>query len=571
MKATRLSLFCMAVSLLACAFAVAQQTTQQDDSTTKKIDTSKKKDTKPAETVARPMTDKERKAKEKQLRKELATPYRKWLNEDVVYIITDEERSAFMRLQTDEEREQFIENFWLRRDPTPDTVENEFREEHYRRIAYAKEHFASGIPGWKTDRGRIYITYGPPDEIDDHSSGGTYERPPEEGGGETSTYPFQQWRYRYIDGIGTNIIIEFVDPTMSGEFHMTMDPSEKDALLYVPNAGLTMMEQMGMSDKTQRFQNTDGTHLAAPMGGLPESMNEFSRLEQYAKLQKPPAIKYADLEAKVDSRILYDILPMKVRVDFFPVTDASVMTYVTVQFDNKDLQLKTKDGVATANIHLFGEFRTISGKIVQTFEEDLQVPGGPEQYRSDWQQRKSIAQKEVPLRPGVYRLDVVAKDVTSGFANNYPTTVTVPRIDPDVLSTSTLILADDLENVPWRNIGTGQFVIGDTKVRPLIGGAFRRDQTLGIFMKLYNLGTTEQNRKPQGEIQYEVFKTGTAEPIVTTADDIGKLPDASAAQVTLQKRLRLEQFAPGSYTLRIKITDKNRNQTLTQSAPFTVT
>ena len=571
MKATRLSLFCMAVSLLACAFAVAQQTTQQDDSTTKKIDTSKKKDTKPAETVARPMTDKERKAKEKQLRKELATPYRKWLNEDVVYIITDEERSAFMRLQTDEEREQFIENFWLRRDPTPDTVENEFREEHYRRIAYANEHFASGIPGWKTDRGRIYITYGPPDEIDDHSSGGTYERPPEEGGGETSTYPFQQWRYRYIDGIGTNIIIEFVDPTMSGEFHMTMDPSEKDALLYVPNAGLTMMEQMGMSDKTQRFQNTDGTHLAAPMGGLPESMNEFSRLEQYAKLQKPPAIKYADLEAKVDSRILYDILPMKVRVDFFPVTDASVMTYVTVQFDNKDLQLKTKDGVATANIHLFGEFRTISGKIVQTFEEDLQVPGGPEQYRSDWQQRKSIAQKEVPLRPGVYRLDVVAKDVTSGFANNYPTTVTVPRIDPDVLSTSTLILADDLENVPWRNIGTGQFVIGDTKVRPLIGGAFRRDQTLGIFMKLYNLGTTEQNRKPQGEIQYEVFKTGTAEPIVTTADDIGKLPDASAAQVTLQKRLRLEQFAPGSYTLRIKITDKNRNQTLTQSAPFTVT
>ncbi|HUB77700.1 MAG TPA: GWxTD domain-containing protein [Bryobacteraceae bacterium] len=571
MKATRLSLFCMAVLLLACVFAIAQQTSQQDDSTIKKIDNSKKKDTKPPETVARPMTDKERKAKEKQLRKELATPYRKWLNEDVVYIITDEERSAFMRLQTDEEREQFIENFWLRRDPTPDTVENEFREEHYRRIAYANEHFASGIPGWKTDRGRIYITYGPPDEIDDHSSGGTYERPPEEGGGETSTYPFQQWRYRYIEGIGTNIIIEFVDPTMSGEFHMTMDPSEKDALLYVPNAGLTIMEQMGMSDKTQRFNNTDGTHLAAPMGGLPESMNEFSRLEQYAKLQKPPAIKYADLEAKVDSRILYDILPMKVRVDFFPVTDASVMTYVTVQYDNKDLQLKTKDGVATANVHLFGEFRTISGRIVQTFEEDLQIPGGPEQYRTDWQQRKSIGQKEVPLKPGVYRLDVVSKDVTSGFANNYQTTVNVPRIDPDTLSTSTLILADDLENVPLRNIGTGQFVIGDTKVRPRLGSTFRRDETLGIFMKLYNFATTEQSRKPQGEIQYEVFKTGTAEPIVAATDDIGKLPDASAAQVTLQKRLRLEQFAPGSYTLKIKITDKNRNQTLTQSAPFTVT
>ena len=517
------------------------------------------------------MTDKERKAKEKQLRKELATPYRKWLNEDVTYIITDEERSAFMRLQTDEEREQFIENFWLRRDPSPDTVENEFREEHYRRIAYANEHFASGIPGWKTDRGRIYITYGPPDEIDDHSSGGSYERPPEEGGGETSTYPFQQWRYRWIDGVGTNVIIEFVDPTMSGEFHMTMDPSEKDALLYVPNAGLTVLEQMGISDKTQRFNNTDGTHLAEPMGGLPESMNEFTRLEQFVNLQKPPKIKFTDLEAKVDSRITYDVLPMKVRVDFFPVTDASVMTYVSVQFDQKDLQLKTKDGVSSANIHLFGEFRTIAGKIVQSFEQDMVIDGGPTQFRSDWLQRKSIGQKIVPLKPGVYRLDVVCKDQTSGFANNYSRTVTVPRLDPDTLSTSTLILADDIESVPMRSIGTGQFVIGDTKVRPRIGEIFRRDEPLGIYMKVYNFGVDEQTRKPQGSVEYEVVRTGTADPIVATTEDIGKIPDASGSQVTIQKRLRLEQFAPGSYTLRIKITDKNRNKTLTQSAPFTVT
>jgi hypothetical protein len=358
---------------------------------------------------------------------------------------------------------------------------------------------------------------------------------------------------------------------MSGEFHMTMDPSEKDALLYVPNAGLTVLEQMGMSDKTQRFQNTDGTHLAAPLGGLPESMNEFTRLEQFANLQKPPKIKFADLEAKVDSRILYDILPMQVNVDFFPVTEASVMTYVTVQFDNKNLQLKTKDGVATANVHLFGEFKTISGKIVQTFEEDLMIDGGPAQFRSDWMQHKSIGQKSVPLKPNTYRLDVVCKDVTSGFANNYNKQVTVPRLDPDMLSTSTLILADDIQTVPMRNIGTGQFVIGDTKVRPRIGNSFRRDEVLGIYMKLYNFGMDENTRKPQGQVSYEVVKTGTADPIVATTEDVAKIQDASGAQVTLQKRLRLEQFAPGSYTLRIKIVDKNRNQTLTQSAPFTVT
>src|SRR5271165_2663441 len=246
MRAARLCIFCLAVSLLVCVFAIAQQ----DDN--KKSD----KKAKTVETISRPMTDKERKAKDKQLRKELATPYRRWLNEDVTYIITDEERSAFMRLQTDEEREQFVENFWLRRDPTPDTEENEYREEHYRRIAYANDRFASGIPGWKTDRGMIYIKYGPADEIESHPSGGSYERPYEEGGGTTSTYPFEQWRYRYIDDIGNNIEIEFVDPTMSGEYHMTMDPSEKDALLYVPNAGLTLSEQMGTADKSQRFTRT---------------------------------------------------------------------------------------------------------------------------------------------------------------------------------------------------------------------------------------------------------------------------------------------------------------------------
>jgi GWxTD domain-containing protein len=165
------------------------------------------------------------------IRKEMESPYRKWLNEDVAYIITDAERKAFLSLTTDFDREQFIEQFWKRRDPTPDTERNEYKEEHYRRIAYANDHFKSGIPGWKTDRGRIYIGYGPPDEIDSHPSGGSYTRPAEQGGGTTSTYPFEKWRYRYIEGMGENIILEFVDGERNGEYRMTMDPTEKEKLL----------------------------------------------------------------------------------------------------------------------------------------------------------------------------------------------------------------------------------------------------------------------------------------------------------------------------------------------------
>jgi GWxTD domain-containing protein len=154
-------------------------------------------------------------------------PYRKWLNEEVPYIITDQERSTFKSLSTNSDRAAFIGQFWLRRDPTPGTPRNEFREEHYRRIKYANERFASRIPGWKTDRGRIYIQYGPPDEIESHPSG-SYVRPPEQGGGTTANFPFEQWLYRRIEGIGENVIIDFVDRDMNGEYRMTMDPNVKN-------------------------------------------------------------------------------------------------------------------------------------------------------------------------------------------------------------------------------------------------------------------------------------------------------------------------------------------------------
>jgi len=568
MKVTCLSISSLCLAVAVCLFAAEQQGDQTNPDQKKAPATPPKK---PRDTVAKPLTDKQKKALEAKLKRELETPYRKWLNEDVAYIITDEERSAFKRLQTDDEREQFIENFWLRRDPTPDTVENEFKEEHYRRIAYANEHFASGIPGWKADRGRIYITFGPPDEIDSHPSGGSYQRPPEEGGGETSTFPFEQWRYRYIEDIGNNIIIEFVDTTMSGEYRMTMDPSEKDALLYVPGAGLTLMEQMGMSDKTQRFNNTDGTHLGQSFGGLPESMNEFNRIEQYAKLQRAPKIKFTDLEAAVTSRISYNILPMKVRVDYFPVTDASVFTAITLQFDNKDLQFQLKDGVQKATVNIYGRITTMTRRMAVNPFEDTVTVDSPTSMLQDFVQHKSIYQKQLPLAPGTYRLNVVAKDLVGGNMNNYEVAITVPRMDPEKLAGSTLILADLIEDLPIRSIGSGPFVLGSSKVRPRVDDIFKRDEKLGIYMKVYNFGSDESSRKPTGQVEYELLRDGSNERIFDFTEDLSQIPYASATQLTIQKLYPLKDLAPGKYTLKLRITDKTRNQTLTPSAQFTVT
>jgi hypothetical protein len=412
--------------------------------------------------------------------------------------------------------------------------------------------------------------YGPADEIEDHSSGGTYERPMEEGGGETSTYPFQTWRYRYIEGIGTNIMIEFVDPTMSGEFHMTMDPSEKDALLYVPNAGLTMSEQMGMSTKTDRFNRTDGTHLGTGTQPLPASMNEFERLEQFAKLQKPPKVKFKDLDAVVSSNIRYNTLPLKVQADYVRITDSTVLTSITVQLQRKDLQFQQKDNVATATVNIYGRITSIAGRVVNYFEDVVSVPV-PTELLGKAIEGASIYQKAIPLPPGMYRLNVVAKDVVGGNMTTYPMALNVPHFEEEKLASSSLILADLIEKVPTRSIGTGQFVIGDTKIRPRMGDTFDRNEKLGIYMQFYNFGPDEKTNKPNASIQYEITKTGsTGKPVLDYTEDVNQIPGASSAQVTVEKLLPLAALDPGEYTLTMKVVDKNRNQTLTPTANFTV-
>lgn len=552
---------CAFTSLLVPAFA---QDAGADKSPDKAPD-NKKRD----KTVAKPMTDKQRRQQQEKLRKELETPYKKWLTEDVGYIISDEERKAFKVLQTDEERDQFIEQFWLRRDPTPDTEENEYREEHYRRIAYANEHYASGIPGWKSDRGMIYIKYGPADETDVHN-GGTETRSFQEGGGQTSMYPYEDWRYRYIEGIGSNVEIEFVDTTLSGEFRMTMDPSEKDALLMVPGAGLTQCEQMGQCDKSQRFSRTDGTHLGTdPSAPMSAEMNEFTRLEKFAKLQAPPAVKFKDLEAAVNSTIKYNLLPMKVRADFIPVTGNSVLSNITIQFDRKDLQFKQRGGVASATVNIYARITSLARRPVNWFEDTVSVEV-PSDLLQQAVQGVSMYQKSVPLQPGRYRLNVAAKDLVGGNTTNFEMALEVPRIEDDRLGQSSLILADILEKVPTRNIGTGQFVIGTSKVRPRVDDTFRRDEKLGIYLQLYNFQADATTKKPNGTVEYVITKTGSEEKILEFSEEVGALSRASS-QVVIEKLLPLQSLQPGSYTLRMKVVDKTRNQTLTPSATFTVT
>src|SRR5437868_8759018 len=510
--------------------------------------------------------NKEAKRKMKRTLKELDSAYRQWLTEDVTYIISPDERNAFLQLDTNEEREQFIEQFWLRRSSNPDLPENDFKEEHYRRIAYANEHFASGIPGWKTDRGRMYIMWGPADEIESHPTGGTYDRPMEEGGGSTSTNPWETWRWRHLEGIGENIILEFVDPSGSGEYHMTMDPSEKDALLHVPGAGLSLMESMGMASKADRFTRSDGTNLPTTMGGQPASMNEFNRLEQFAKVQQAPAVKFKDLEALVTSRIVRDQVHFAWRTDFLKVTNDTVLVPVTVQVPNSQLSFQSKEGVHTATMNVFGRVSTLTGRVVQTFEEAISRDF-PDSLFQQSVKLQSIYQKAVPLRPGLYRLDLVIKDVQSGNVGVVNSRLQVLRYEDEKLEASSLILADQIEHVPAKQIGAGQFVLGSSKVRPRLAGDFTTADKLGIYMQVYNLKPDDKTHKSSATFQYTVKKgKDQVMQFKETSEEMKQTGD----QVTIERLLPLATLPPGKYTLEVDATDTHSNQTISRTADFTV-
>jgi len=508
------------------------------------------------------------KANEKQVLKELATPYKKWLSEDVAYIITDNERRAFLQLQTNEERENFIEQFWQRRNPDPDSVDNSYKEEHYRRIAYANEHFASGIAGWRTDRGRIYIMYGKPDDLESHTQGETWERPLDQGGGETSTYAYEDWTYHYIEGIGENVELEFVDPTGTGEFHLTTDPSEKDALLYVPGAGLTLAEQEGLSCKSARFLNSDGSHMAPSVyGARGTSLDEFNRLELEAKIWQPPAVKFKDLEEVVSSRIVRDQIKFDYRFDFMRVAGDTVLVPITLQIPNNQLSYQSKDGVHTATLNLFARVTTLSGRTVQTFEDTVRRDF-PDSLLQASLKTSSIYQKALPLRSGLYRLDVVLKDTTSNNVGVINTRLAVPPFDDDELQASTLIMADEIAPVAAKDIGIGMFVIGATKVRPKLDQSFGANQPIGIYFQVYNLKIDQNSHKNNASVDIQIFQGDKSIKHVTqTSEQLHE----TGEQLTVQESIPAQTLPPGNYRIEIKTTDALANQSISRSAEFKIT
>jgi GWxTD domain-containing protein len=527
--------------------------------------------------LKRRLTDREERERVKNTKAELKGEYKKWLDEDVRWIITDEEARAFKSLANDEERDQFIEQFWLRRNPNPDSPENEFRDEHYARIAYANEHFAAGKPGWMTDRGHIYIAYGKPDSIDSHPSGGSYERPMEEGGGNTSTFPFETWHYRYLEGVGDNIDIEFVDTCMCGDYHATIDRSEKDALKHVPGAGQTLYEQTGQAKQSDRFAGGGLEQLGnGPLSSMQQS-KQFDRLDTFAKLFAPPPVKFADLDQFLTSSKILNGPPFlfDVRTDYVKLTNDTVMVPLTLQIRNGDITYSSKDGDSVGTVNILGRVSNINHRVIQTFEDTVKVET-PSDLLARAKNNLSVYWKALPLPPGRYKVEIAIKDVNNpDHVGIWRRSLDVPKFDEDRLASSSLILADQMERVPSKDVGTGNFVIGNTKLRPRVPPTistpvtFHRAQNLNFWMQVYNLGISDSTKKNDATIEYQILDLATNKQILDVQDSAGKL-NPNADQLTLEKTMPLASLEPGRYQVTIKVNDGVSKQQIAQSAPFIV-
>ncbi len=516
--------------------------------------------------LKRPRTQKQEQAAQ---REKLSKPDRDFLNA-VAPIISDEELQAFKKLGTNAERYQFMEDFWFHRNPHPESDINEFKEEYFRRVAYANERFSAGMPGSRTDRGRIYIIHGKPDSIDSHPAGGPYQRTAVEGGGSTQVFPFEIWRYRNLDGIGQEVEIEFVDTCGCGAYHISIDPLDKDVMKNIPNTAPTYAESLGRYTKADLLNGREQS-----LFGMNETQKKFDLIARDVLLRgQPPApVRGLELNTRVGHDVRYHYLPFDVRVDF--LKDAgTVLMPVTIQVPLRELTFVNENGVQRGTVSISGQLRTLSGRPVQSFEDTVHkdIPAS-----SLGRELNNVALywKALPMRPGRYRLDILLKDMNSDKAGVFSQSFIVPDYAEQVLATSSLILADLIEPLPRQEVGAGSFAIGSDRVRPRVPPSdgkpaiFKQEQKLNLWMQVYNLGLDGQTSRPSATVRYEIVDTGTGQSVVDFTQSTQEMGSVGG-EVTLEKSLPLSMLAPGNYQLTVRVDDLVSRQTISPTAKFTV-
>jgi len=483
--------------------------------------------------------------------------YKKWLEEEVVYIITAEERDVFLKLQGDAERDEFIEQFWRRRDPDPSTAFNEFKEEHYRRIHYANERFTAGLAGWKTDRGRIYIKFGPPDDIQDHPAGSTYVRPQHEGGGTTLVHPFQVWTYNHIEGIGSNIEIEFVDPRGGNLYRFARDAQEKDALLYLP-LGFTTAEKLIGGNKSERIttrQLGDVDEGTDQLTGHTQRSSDapMERLIRQGEIEAAPSFKFDDLKKIVTARVQYSNLGFESNYSVLRYAGNQALVPVSVWIKDSELTFeRLQSGIQRATLELYGAVSTLGNRMLFEFTDMLvREKNGTVPVTG-----KSAAHKTLTLDPGRYKLSLVVRDVASGKIGTRESAVVVPQAS-DRLSSSSLMLAHEIRPASQTEDRGSLVLSGKYRLLPNTSGSVRRLQALLYYLELYGARYDQASNEPALTIDMRIIQNG--KPLPLSEQLVREHPvsvELLSDRVVLIGKLPSARLGPGAYRLEVLARDR---------------
>jgi GWxTD domain-containing protein len=456
-----------------------------------------------------------------------------WLEEDVAYIITDAERGAFLTLNSNEEREQFIEQFWLRRDPTPNTPENEFKEEHYRRIAYANENFGTNVPGWRTDRGRVYVIWGEPDSRSTPPCPNP-NRTPQEGAGFEDCFPSESWHYNYLTGFGNNIDLDFVDPSGSGDYKLSVDPETKDGVTNIPEAN----------------------HSRTP----PEEGEGSVQLVVRGFVAPPTRFK--TLSALVSARIVRHQIPINYRFDFLRGTGFTTLCSLSVEIPLRDLDPKDENSAQSGGVELFARISLPNDRVVETLEDFIPKPSGGS-AGLDPEHNALHYQRTIPLPPGDYHVDIAVMEVSTGKVATARSWLKVPSFGNNSLSTSPLILTDEPELAQMHSPST----FGAYRLEPFVNLEFPLYWEIDVFLQVYGLKADNSSGRVSARVSYRIMQN---EKQVWSVDDGLDPAGRMNEQETFQHKFPLTFLKPGTYTLVAEITDFVAHETISQSAEFKV-
>jgi GWxTD domain-containing protein len=463
--------------------------------------------------------------------------YRVWLEDEVFYIITPREKSVFLALTTDRERDLFIEAFWKHRDPTPGTDANEFKVEHYRRLEYANKRFRGyGKPGWKTDRGKIYVLLGEPMSRREFNGQETY-------------YAAQIWSYQGIHGFGLpeafNLL--FFQKNGGGDFilynpgiHGPWDliPSYKgtvgdyDSALYLIDLVEPELAQAAIS------LIPGETVLSFPSLSSAEMLHNID-LYAVKKVEDKYAQKFAEFKDVVDVEYSTNYIDSSALVKVF--RDRLGTAWVHVALEPSALSMGEHEGRVYTSLDFNGILTDETGRTVYQFEKTIPFQLTGEQY-ARLRQRPMDFVKAFPVVPGKYRFSVILKNTVSKEFTSAETTIEVPD-NRDRLEMSGLLLAFNAQPEPAAR-GIKPFVFGNVRFYGQPGNSFIASDALHVYFQLLH---APKDLTAGASVKYVILKDGQEQVAsVQSLSKYGGGPDIS-------ETFPLTGFGPGYYALEVRL------------------